>query len=316
MARSRASHRRAAPLPVRDGLNAVKLRVTVGTWHTVEQFLVARFPYDATRLREKVAAGEVVDELGRALSPGSVAVPGSLLFLYRDPPTDEPKVPFDLDILYQDNDLVVVDKPHFLATTPRGSHVMETVVVRLRTLLGLDELSPAHRLDRATAGVLVLTTRRELRGPYQMLFQRREVTKVYEAIAPVRSDLVLPTVVRSRIRKDRDQIRAAELPGEPNAETWVELVEQWTAADEHVWGRYRLTPHTGKTHQLRLHMAGLGVGIAGDPFYPELHDVDPQDYSSPLQLLSRSVQFQDPLSGEVRTFVSRRRLSGRPVSGE
>lgn len=309
--RGRGARRRPAPLPVRDGLNPVRLRIPAGPAVSVEQYLSSRFPGDVPRLRAKLADGEVVDELGRAVQGTAPAVPGSLLFLYRDPPTDEPVVPFEIEILHQDDDLVVIDKPHFLATTPRGSHVLDTVVVRLRTSLGLDELSPAHRLDRATAGVLVLTTRRELRGPYQMLFQRREVSKVYEAIAPLRADLEFPVTVRSRIRKERDQIRAVEVPGVPNAETTVDLtaVIGAGAGDSEDRGEYRLIPHTGKTHQLRLHMASLGIGIVGDPFYPHLQEADPEDYSRPLQLLSRSVRFRDPLTGMEREFRSRRRLA-------
>ncbi|GAA2525906.1 RluA family pseudouridine synthase [Rarobacter incanus] len=294
---------------MRDGLGPVRLQIAAGPWSTIAEYLIGRFPWDEAGLRQKIAAGEVVDELGRPLHSGSPATVGSLVFLYRDPPRDEIPVPFEAEILHRDDDLMVVDKPHFLATTPRGSHVRETVLARLRARTGLDELSPAHRLDLATAGVLLLTTRRELRGPYQMAFQRRDVVKTYEAIAPYRAELASPTVVRSRIHKVDGVVTAAEVPGEPNAESLIELVGeagQWNGVR---WGRYRLTPHTGKTHQLRLHMMQVGAPILGDDYYPHLTRRAEGDFTNPLRLLSRSLQFVDPLSGELRTFTSRRELA-------
>lgn len=322
MRRHRAARRRPAPLPIRDGLGPVRLQIAAGPWSTIEEYLVGRFPWDAENLRARIAAREVVDELGRPFEAGSTAVTGALVYLYRDPPVDEVPVPFEIEILHRDDDLIVVDKPHFLATTPRGSHVRETVLARLRSQLGLDELSPAHRLDLATAGVLLLTTRRELRGPYQTMFQERRVTKVYEAIAPLREDLALPVTVRSRIRKIDGEVRAFEVDGEPNAESLIELIEEVSAAapaGEGIadasavggrrWGRYRLTPHTGKTHQLRLHMCSLDIPILGDDYYPELLERRDDDFTNPLRLVSRSLAFTDPLSGELREFVSQRQLS-------
>ena len=207
-------------------------------------------------------------------------------------------VPFDIPVLHRDADIVVVDKPHFLATMPRGRHVAQTALVRLRRELGMPELSPAHRLDRLTVGVLLFTTRRGLRGPYQTLFARGLVRKTYLARAAVDSGIELPRVVRSRIVKRRGHLQAVTEPGPPNAETVVELV----SPD----GVYRLTPRTGRTHQLRVHMASLGLPIIGDPLYPNVIDVPADDFSTPLQLLAQRIAFDDPISGLRREFVSRR----------
>jgi tRNA pseudouridine32 synthase / 23S rRNA pseudouridine746 synthase len=282
---------RPAPLPLRDGLGPARVRLGGGP---VLAELTARFGAAA---RAKVLGGEVVDADGAVVDATTVLPAGASVYLYRDLP-DEVAVPFDIPVLYQDADIVVVDKPHFLATMPRGRHVAQTALVRLRRELGLPELSPAHRLDRLTAGVLLFTTRRELRGAYQTLFARGLVRKTYLARAAIDPDLVLPRVVRSRIIKRRGHLQAACEPGVPNAETLVEL-----AAPD---GPYRLTPRTGRTHQLRVHMASLGVPIAGDPLYPNVIDVAADDFSTPLQLLAQRIEFDDPLTGKRREFVSRR----------
>ena len=251
--------------------------------------------------RVKVLAGEVVDADGAVITGSTVLPAGAHVYLYREL-RDEVPVPFGIPVLHRDDDIVVVDKPHFLATMPRGRHVAQTATVRLRRELDLPELSPAHRLDRLTAGVLLFTTRRELRGRYQTLFAQGLVHKTYLARAAVDPDHKLPLVVRSRIIKRRGHLQAVEEPGEPNAETLVELL----SAD----GLYRLTPRTGRTHQLRVHMASLGLPIIGDSLYPNVIDVAPGDFSRPLQLLAHRIEFDDPVTGACRVFTSGRTLEG------
>jgi tRNA pseudouridine32 synthase / 23S rRNA pseudouridine746 synthase len=284
---------RRPPLPPRDGLGPARLRVHGGP---LADELARRFGPDVAA---KAIAGEVVDQHGAVLDPATVLPAGAVVYLYRDL-RDEVPVPFDIPVLYQDEDIVVADKPHFLATMPRGRHVAQTALVRLRRQLGLDELSPAHRLDRLTAGVLLFTTRREVRGAYQTLFARGAVHKTYLARAAVDANVVLPRLVRSRIIKHRSSFQAVEEDGEPNAETLVELV----SSD----GLYRLTPRTGRTHQLRVQMASLGLPIYGDPLYPNVIDVAADDFCTPLQLLAQRIDFDDPVSGARRRFVSSRRL--------
>lgn len=260
--------------------------------------LDARF---GARARAKVLAGEVVDADGVVIDDITVLPAGAHVYLYRDLPTEVP-VPFDLPVLHRDDDIVVVDKPHFLATMPRGRHVAQTALVRLRRELGLPELSPAHRLDRLTAGVLLFTARREVRGSYQTLFAKGLVRKTYQARAAVDPSLALPRVVCSRVVKRRGNLQAVSEPGVPNAETLVELI----SPD----GLYRLTPRTGRTHQLRVHMASLGLPIIGDPLYPNVIDISPDDFSTPLQLLAQRIEFDDPITGMRREFISRRELEG------
>lgn len=280
------------PLPPRDGLGPARLRLQGG--NVFDEF-ERRFGSGA-----KVLAGEVVTASGSMVSADTSLPAGAHVFFYRELP-DEVPVPFDIPVLYRDDDIVVVDKPHFLATMPRGSHVAQTAVVRLRRALELPELSPAHRLDRLTAGVLLFTVRREVRGAYQTLFSSGAVSKTYHAVAQGDPSCALPVLVRNRIVKRRGVFQASVEPGEPNASTLVESLGN---------GRYRLTPHTGRTHQLRVHMCGLGVPILNDPLYPVVRDVAADDFSSPLQLLAHSLEFVDPLSGRSRLFVSGRTLGG------
>lgn len=284
--------RRPAPLPVRDGLGPARVRLRGGS---VLVELASRFGEGAAA---KVLAGEVVCADGSVVGVGTVLPPGAFVYLYRELREEIP-VPFDMPILYRDEDIVVVDKPHFLATMPRGRHVAQTALVRLRRELDMPELSPAHRLDRLTAGLLLFTVRREVRGAYQTMFARGLVRKTYLARADVDPSIEFPLTLRSRIIKRRGVLQAMEEPGESNAETLVEHLGG---------GLYRLTPRTGRTHQLRVHMASLGLPITGDPWYPEVVDVAPDDFSRPLQLLAHRLEFDDPLCGERRVFVSRRSL--------
>lgn len=292
-----------SPLPQRHGLDPARLRLPEdGPWPTVRAYLVARLPtVDPARIDAMLAAERFVGVDG-PVPFDAPYLPGSFVWFHRDLP-DEVPVPFEVGIVHRDEHIVVADKPHFLSTIPRGQHVTETALVRLREQLGLPALVPAHRLDRPTAGLVLFVVRPDLRGRYQTMFRDRLVRKEYEAVAPYRPDLALPTVVRSRIVKERGVITAQEVPGEPNAETRVELI-----AHRDGLARYRLLPTTGRTHQLRLHMCGLGIPILGDPFYPVLQDRPLDDFTQPLQLLAKVLEFDDPVTGEPRRFDSRLRL--------
>ena len=289
-----------SPLPQRHGLDAARLTLPAeGPWTTLRDHLVDRLPrvpperIDAM-LREKRIVGR-----DGPLAPDAPFVPRARIWFHRDLPAEVP-VPFEITVVHRDDALLVVDKPHFLATIPRGRHVVETALVRLRRDLDLPELSPAHRLDRTTAGLLMFVVRRELRGAYQTMFRDRLVHKTYEAVAPNAAGLPLPCSVCSRIVKERGVIAAREEPGPPNAETSIELLARRGGL-----GRYRLHPRTGRTHQLRLHMLGLGVPILGDDIYPVLTETAPDDFARPLQLLATRLEFTDPLTGRPRRFTTR-----------
>ncbi|EDY44697.1 pseudouridine synthase [Streptomyces sp. SPB074] len=301
-----------SPLPQRDGIDAVRLRVPDSHEGTLRAHLRARLPVPSGVLDAMLAAGEFVDAGGRP-AHGGERLPGATYWFHRTR-APEPEVPFALRVVHRDERLLVCDKPHFLATTPRGSHITETALARLRRDLGIPALSPAHRLDRLTAGLVLFVVRPEDRGAYQSLFARKEVRKEYEAVAAYAPSLPLPRTVRSHLVKERGDLAAREVAGAaPNSETRVALLGVRTAPAHAglppLLARYRLLPRTGRTHQLRAHMNGLGLPLLGDPLYPRVTDPDPTDYRRPLQLLARTLAFTDPLSGEPRRFTSGRALT-------
>ena len=253
--------------------------------------------------QQRMLDGDVVDEHGITLTPSSAYQAHNRLYYYRAVP-NEPRIPFDEVIVFQDEQLIVVDKPHFLPVMPSGGYLTETVLVRLKQKLGLDTLVPIHRIDRDTAGLVMFSVQPETRAAYHALFSQRNVQKTYEAIAPWRADLALPMTRQSRIVEAGHFMLQHEVIGALNAVTRIDVLE--VRGD---LARYQLQPVTGKRHQLRVHMAALGLPILGDGLYPSLTPEGQLDYAHPLQLLAKRIEFTDPLSGQRRIFESRRTLT-------
>lgn len=290
-----------------EGVSASCVALPAGPWPLLVDFLAQRLPVvSQAQWQQRMAQGRVLDEHGQPLPPDAPFQPQTRVYYYREL-SAEPVIPFEAAVLYQDEHLLVADKPHFLPVTPTGRFVQQTLLVRLKRQLGIETLSPIHRIDRETAGLVLFSIRPQDRGAYQAMFRDKVVEKSYEALAPLRPDLPLPPVHRSRIEPDEQFFRQREVPGEPNSETHIALLQA-----QGTLGLYRLSPVTGKTHQLRVHMQALGRPIAGDLFYPEVvHGPghSDEDYSRPLQLLARSITFTDPVTGQPRRFESARQLN-------
>jgi tRNA pseudouridine32 synthase / 23S rRNA pseudouridine746 synthase len=293
------------PLPILNGIAPSYLWLPQGRWDGMLAFLLERFPaVDEASWRARMARGEVVDGAGARLWPDSPVRAGARIWYYREIGAEAP-IPFEEHILCQDEHIVVVDKPHFLPMTPAGRFLRETLLVRLKARLGIAGLTPIHRLDRETAGVVIFSANIASRGAYQSLFQKRSVTKVYEALAAPLEGIDFPYVHRSRMVDAEQFFRMQEVEGEPNSETVVEMIGMRGPL-----ALYRLRPHTGRKHQLRVHMNSLGAPIANDGFYPVALPCKGEDFTRPLQLLARSIAFPDPLTGALREFSSERELGG------
>ncbi len=294
---------------MRDGVSPSCVVLPAAAQGSVLDALAQHLPaVSKAQWRERMQAGDVVDAHGQPLTPSQAAQGGERLFYYRHL-RDEPELPFAHQVLYQDKHLLVADKPHFMPVTPSGRYVQQSLLVRLKRQLGLPELSPLHRIDRDTAGIVLFSVQQGTRGAYQALFRERSMAKEYEAVAPWGSGLVFPREHRSRMQEATQFFRMEEVPGEPNSLTLIDVLEV-----EGPWARYRLSPVSGKRHQLRVHMAALGLPLRHDPFYPEVNDPPEGDYSRPLQLLARSLRFTDPLTQQQHFFESRLRLQW-PVQG-
>lgn len=295
-------------LQTRDGVSPSCVGLPAGDWPTITEFLVQRFPAITRQVwLERMQAGHVVDEFGEPVWPLRPYRGHMRVYYYRALP-HEARIPFDETVLFQDEHLVVADKPHFLPVTPSGRYLQETLLVRLKRRLGIDTLAPIHRIDRETAGLVMFSVQPRAGAAYQALFRQRAIGKQYEAIAPWRPDLLFPLRRCSRIVEGQPFFRLCEAPGEPNSETLIELLDVRAP-----FARYRLSPVTGRKHQLRVHMAALGLPIVNDLFYPSV--VNPRerqandDYSHPLQLLARTLEFIDPYSGQLRRFESQLKLN-------
>lgn len=280
-----------------------RLQLPPGDWGSLLEGLCARFPrIDRLQWESRFARGRIQDAQGRALAPDMPWQVGLEIRYFREV-ADEPVIPFVESILHHDAHLLVADKPHFLPTAPAGAFVRQTLLARLVERTGNVDLVPLHRLDRLTAGLVLFSTQPQTRDAYQRLFRERRIEKTYEALAPALPELRFPLERHSRLQPGEPFFRMAEVPGEPNARTRVEVID----AHGPVW-RYRLAPESGRKHQLRVHMAALGAPILGDELYPQLQERMPGGGGQPLQLLAQALAFDDPLTGRRRSFRSARAL--------
>ncbi|VVS92075.1 pseudouridine synthase [Desulfoluna spongiiphila] len=266
-------------------------------------FLGARFPAVPPGIWEaRLDGGLVTDERGGTLSRTARVEPMMVLRYFREVAHEDP-IPFDEEVIHVDDHLIVACKPHFLPVIPAGKFVNETLLTRLRKRFDTPDIIPVNRIDRETAGLVLFSRLKESRGLYQGLFMERKVSKVYEAVSLNRPERGRSFHVENRLVEGHPWFRMTEDAGSPNAVSDIELI-----APRGAGGLYRISPVTGKKHQVRLHMCAIGAPIENDRLYPDLLDEAPPDFERPLKLLAKEVRFTDPVSGEPRHFISPRSL--------
>ena len=275
-----------------------------GSWPTLLDCLCEKFPaIDRERWLDRFQRQRILDDQRNSLRADQRCQVGMRVLYFREVP-EERAIPFRETILYADEHLLVADKPHFLPVTPAGAYVRETLLSRLIQLSGNIDLSPIHRIDRHTAGLVLFSVNRETRGLFQALFRQHAIHKTYTALAPALPGIAFPLMRATRIERGEPFVLSHETEGAPNSQTHITVAER----GETLW-RYTLHPITGKKHQLRLHMAALGAPIVNDPMYPIYRPQAADDFSKPLQLLAQSLRFTHPLSGEICEFESRFQLA-------
>lgn len=287
--------------PMIDGVSASKvfLPKMKPAPATVYQYLCQQFAHiEPAEWQQRFTDGLIYDALGQVLNLSSEYIENSHVFYYRFL-AHEIQVPFEHEILFENEHLLVIDKPHFLTISPTGQYVQETLLVRLKKQSGNEFLTPIHRLDRETAGVVLFSKQPSTRAIYQEMFAQRQVNKTYHAIAPFHADLTFPCHTRYRMEKGQPFYTMQVVEGQINSETEIDLIEH-----DAVWGKYELKPITGKQHQLRVHLNSLGIAIKNDPFYPLVQHKREDDFSAPLQLLAKHIRFKDPVTFQDMQFLS------------
>lgn len=304
--RSNAEHTVEFTPPMINGVSASKVFLPRLQLQPVSllAFLTEHFPHiEQQEWIQRFDDGLILDNAGQVLDKSQAYIGNQHIYYYRFL-AHEIHIPFQEKILFENEDLLIVDKPHFLTMSPTGQYVQETLLVRLKNTTQIQDLTPIHRLDRETAGVVMFSKRAQSRGLYQQMFADRQVKKIYHAVAPYDSHLNFPQQVNLRIEKGEPFFTMQIVEGFPNSQTEIRLLNH----NQH-WAVYELHPHTGKQHQLRVHLNYLGIAIKNDPFYPTVQHKKADDFSQPLQLLAKQIEFKDPITMENMTFCSHLELS-------
>jgi len=269
---------------------------------TVLEYLILKFQdIDPIVWKTRMAQGKVHWHDGTPIAIDSAFRPQQRVYYYREV-ENELTIPFDETIIFQDDHILVAHKPHFLAVTPGGKYINECLQNRLRAKTGISSLQALHRLDRVTAGLVMFSLNKETRPLYHNLFSTQHIRKTYQAIATINPDCEQVDhewIVKNRIERSQARFRMLIVDGEANSHSIIRCLQQHKNR-----GLFDLKPVTGKTHQLRLHMQSLGWPILNDRYYPTLQALSEDDYTQPLQLLAKKLEFVDPVSRQLRTFRS------------
>lgn len=285
--------------------SSIVLPIIDKPYPSVIDFFCSKFPQIKKEIWiERINSGKVHYGNGKKVTLDCLYKPHDRVFYYREI-ENEATIPFEEKILFENKHFLVVDKPHFLPVIPAGSWIEETLINRLKKKCNSEDLIPINRIDRETAGLVLISKQKESRDKYQSLFRDNSVYKEYEAICEKVGDYDGEERwnIKNRLVKGDPWFRMKSINGEINAETALELISQ---KEEKF--RFRLHPKTGKKHQLRIHLGILGFRIVNDRYYPELLPEKPVDYNRPLQLLAKKLKFKDLVTRKSFEFQTEQKL--------
>lgn len=304
-------------LPIIDGVSASKIylpniKECAIALDTILDFLCYRFKNInqqewIQRFEDKMIFLEKPLGIYQSIPPNTpyIDCQNHILYYYRRI-NQEIVVPFDYRFVFENERFIVVDKPHFLTTAPAGQYAKQTLLARLKNDTQILDLTPIHRLDKDTAGLVLFCKQPKYRSAYQALFAKQKIQKIYHAIAPVCADLSFPMQLDLCIMRGEPFYTMRIFPNQkPNSSTYIDIIQY---NNNKQWAKYQLIPQTGKLHQLRVHLNYLRIPIKNDPYYPVVCHKKETDFTNPLQLLAKSIQFIDPIDQKTYFFQSKKEL--------
>jgi 23S rRNA pseudouridine1911/1915/1917 synthase len=266
--------------------------------------------------RKLIEAGLVTID-GRPAKASDRISPNAAVSVTIPPPQETTLIaePIPLTLLYQDNDIIVVDKPAGLTVHPAPGHPSGTLVNALLAacpdLQGISgTLRPGivHRLDKDTSGLLVVARNDRAMRALQQQLKDREVHKTYLALVqgvpkPREGTIEAPIGRHPKNRKKQAVVAGGR-----------EAITKYRVREELAGGRYALLevePVTGRTHQIRVHMAATGHPVAGDAVYGRRSDIVQRQFLHAWKLAfkmpvgERQVEFESPLPADLRRALAR-----------
>lgn len=283
----------------------------------LDRALAARFPQLSRAQLQRLIRSGAITVNNTVVRPAYRLTPGDRITVtFPDEPTVRPES-LPLDIVYEDEDLLVVNKPAGMVVHPAARLVSGTLVNALLAYCpqvadvgGPDRAGIVHRLDRETSGLIVVAKNPETHAALQRQFKRRLVRKTYVAlvegqVSPREGIIEVPI---GRDPKDRTRM-AVSRTGRPAITQYrvVEVFPQYTLLE--------VRPHTGRTHQIRVHLAWLGYPVVGDRVYgqrrqtllPDRHFLHARELAFTHPVTGEKLAFSAPLPPELTTLLNQLR---------
>jgi 23S rRNA pseudouridine1911/1915/1917 synthase len=304
--------RSRADTPARDSADAVTEIVVSGgeASERIDRFLTRQgLPLSRSRIQRGIEDGLVVVN-GRSTKASYLIRPGDRIVIHHPPPqpVEIGAEPIPLEVVYEDDDLLILNKPAGLVVHPAPGHASGTLVNALlhhcRDLAGIGgKARPGivHRLDKDTSGLLVVAKHDAAHTGLMRQFKTHSITRRYLAIVAgdVRPRKGTINLAIGRDVWERKKI-SARTTSPRTAVSHYEVVERFGRAT-----LVAITLETGRTHQIRVHMAHLGYPVLGDPVYGGRRAVAPPDVPVTRQLLhAQQLGFLHPISGRPMVFTA------------